>query len=388
MLYTIISPLDVEGLMPIILPLQLIPGIGGTDNPIWHIIMYLPILLFFFYGQKLQSWMILSDVSKSLNRIKLMKEETKNEAVSFIKNELKPENDPNERIEQFLEYFTIMPVDTDPSGIMSKIEHIMLVRVDRVREEIKTIVPKADKVQISIAENLLEAASALNLIFKIVRHFYLLGKKTSSIFILAQLQMIMPLILQEAEALTSAVETFKKGQPIGDGIGAMAAGRLMLGTKKKVIAKDTVYAEKKYNGRILHLIKAEGPAGTVGQPGIAVEKVIVEMGVKVDTIIMIDAALKLEGEKTGEIAEGIGAAIGGIGVDRFQIEAVATKNNIPLYAIVIKQSLIEAISAMRKEIAETSDTVSKRIDRIIDEKTKKGNKIIIVGVGNTFGVGQ
>ncbi len=388
MLYTVISPRDVEGLMPIILPLQLIPGIGGTDNPIWYIIMYLPILLFFFYGQKLQSWMILSDVSKSLNRIKLMKEETKNEAVSFIKNELKPENDPNERIDQFLEYFTIMPVDTDPSGIMSKIEHIMLVRDDRVREEIKTIVPKADKVQISIAENLLEAASALNLIFKIVRHFYLLGKKTSSIFVLAQLQMIMPLILQEAEALTSAVETFKKGQPIGDGIGAMAAGRLMLGTKKKVIAKDTVYAEKKYNGRVLHLIKAEGPAGTVGQPGIAVEKVIAEMGVKVDTIIMIDAALKLEGEKTGEIAEGIGAAIGGIGVDRFQIEAVATKNNIPLYAIVIKQSLIEAISAMRKEIAETSDTVSKRIDRIIDEKTKKGNKIIIVGVGNTFGVGQ
>lgn len=388
MLYTVISRLDVEGFMSIISPLFGFPGAGGVDNPIWYIIMYLPILLFFFYGQKLQSWMILNDVSKSLNRIKLMKEDTKKEAVTYIKNDLKPETDPDERIDQFLEYFAIMPVDTDPSGIMNKIEHIMLVRDERVRAEIKMIVPKADKLQISIAENLLEAASAMNLIFKIVRHFYLMGKKTSSIFVLAQLQMILPLILQEAEAMSSAVETFKKGQPIGDGIGAIAAGRFMLGTKKTIITKDTAYSVKKYNGRELHLLKAEGPAGTVGQPGVAVEKVVEKLGGKADTIIMIDAALKLEGEKTGEIAEGIGAAIGGIGVDRFQIEAVATKNNIPLYAIVIKQSLVEAISAMRKEIAETSDTVQKRIDRIIDEKTKKGNKIIIVGVGNTFGVGQ
>ena len=374
--------------MSIISPLFGLPGGAAFDNPIWYIIMYLPILLFFFYGQKIQSWMMLNDVSKSLNRIKVMRENTKKEAVEYIKNTIKPEIDPDERIDQFLEYFTIMPVDTDPSGIMNKIEHIMLVRDDRVKEEIMMMGPKADKVQISIAENMLEVASSMNLIFKIVRHFYIMGKKTSSIYVLAQLQMLMPLILQEAEALTNAMDTFKEAQPIGDGIGAMVAGKLMLKTKKKQIAKDTVYSVSKHNGRTLHLIKAEGPAGTVGQPGVAVEKVIGEMGEKVDVIIMVDAALKLEGEKTGEIAEGIGAAIGGIGVERYQIEAVATKNGIPLYAIVIKQSLVEAISVMRNDIAETFDTVNKRVDRIIDEKTKKGDKILIVGVGNTFGVGQ
>ena len=374
--------------MSIISPLFGLPGGAAFDNPIWYIIMYLPILLFFFYGQKIQSWMMLNDVSKSLNRIKVMREDTKKEAVDYIKNVLNPKNDPDERIDEFLEYFTIMPVDTDPSGIMNKIEHLMLIRDGRVKEEIMMMGPKADKVQISIAENMLEVASSMNLIFKIVRHFYIMGKKTSSIYVLAQLQMLMPLILQEAEALTNAVDTFKKAQPIGDGIGAMVAGKLMLKTKKKQIAKDTVYSVSKYNGRTLHLIKAEGPAGTVGQPGVAVEKVIGEMGEKVDAIIMVDAALKLEGEKTGEIAEGIGAAIGGIGVDRYQIEAVATKNGIPLYAVVIKQSLTEAISIMRKDIAETFDKVNKRVDRIMDEKTKKGDKILIVGVGNTFGVGQ
>jgi len=372
--------------MSIISPLFGIPGVG--DNPIWYLIMYLPILLFFFYGQKIQSWMMLNDVSKSLNRLKIMKEDTKKEAVDYIKNTIKTESDPEERIDQFLEYFTIMPVDTDPSGIMNKIEHVMLVRDERVKDEIMMMGPKADKVQITIAENMLEVASAMNLIFKIVRHFYIMGKKTSSIFVLAQLQMLMPLIMQEAEALTNAIDSFKKAQPIGDGIGAMVAGKLMLKTKKSQIAKDTVYSVVKHNGRTLHLIKAEGPSGTVGQPGVAVEKVIGELGVKVDTIIMVDAALKLEGEKTGEIAEGIGAAIGGIGVDRYQIEAVATKNGIPLYAIVIKQSLVEAISVMRKDIADSFDKVNKRVDRIIDEKTKKGDKILIVGVGNTFGVAQ
>ena len=103
---------------------------------------------------------------------------------------------------------------------------------------------------------------------------------------------------------------------------------------------------------------------------------------------MIDAALKLEGEKTGEIAEGIGAAIGGIGVDRFKIEESATQNNIPIYAIVVKQTIVEAISVMRKEIAESVKPVHDVIDRIIEEKTEKTDTVIIVGVGNTVGVIQ
>ena len=48
---------------------------------------------------------------------------------------------------------------------------------------------------------------------------------------------------------------------------------------------------------------------------------------------MIDAALKLEGEKTGDIAEGIGVAIGGIGVEKFRIEAQTVKAGVPMYAV-------------------------------------------------------
>ncbi len=103
---------------------------------------------------------------------------------------------------------------------------------------------------------------------------------------------------------------------------------------------------------------------------------------------MIDAALTLEGEKTGEIAEGAGAAIGGIGVEKFQIEEVATHYKIPLYAILVKQSLLEAITVMRKEIAEASDKVSTVLTRLIEEKTKEGDDVLVAGIGNTLGVAQ
>ena len=292
------------------------------------------------------------------------------------------------RIDQFLEYFTIMPIDMDPSGVVGKLEHIMTTRDDRLKAEIRTLVPDADPVRASVIENLIEAASALNFIYKIVRHFYLIGKKTTSMFILAQLQMIMPMVLLEADALTGAIDAFKKAQPLGDGIGPMVVGRLMLDSEKKEVAKETVYSQSELKGRKVYLLTAKGPAGSVGQPGNGIKNMVEELDIKPNAIIMIDAALKLEGEKTGEIAEGIGAAIGGIGVDRFKIEEVATKHGIPLYAIVIKQSIVDAISVMRKEVAEAGDKTREVMERIVEEKTKEGDKIIIVGVGNTLGVAQ
>ncbi len=360
----------------------------GDQSLLGLLLFWIPFIVLIFYGQKIQLWMSLSDVSRSLNKLKLMKEKSRKEAIDFISSFGKSQENISEKIDQFLEYFTLLPVDLDPAGIVKKIEHIMNVRDDRVRAEIKRLVSSATDTQASNIENLLEVATALNYIYKVVRHYYLLGKKTMSYIWVVQLQMVLPQVLEEAQALMGAIDAFKQSQPIGDGIGAMVVGKMMTEKEKKVIAKDTVMSESEYKGRALYLIKAEGPGGNVGQPGNALTRLIEEMGVKIDSIIMIDAALKLEGEKTGEIAEGVGAIIGGIGVDRFKIEEVASKHGIPLYAIAIKQSIIEAISVMKKEIAETIDKVIGIINRIIEEKTKEGDKVAIVGVGNTIGISQ
>ena len=133
-------------------------------------------------------------------------------------------------------------------------------------------------------------------------------------------------------------------------------------------------------------MKAEGPAATVGRPGDALERIISEN--KPDVKVMVDAALKLEGEDSGTVSQGFGAAIGGIGTDRYQIEEVATKHKIPIYAVVIKQSIKEAITLMKKDISDSAEKVTSQIHEIINENTKPGQSAMVIGVGNTLGVSQ
>jgi hypothetical protein len=363
---------------------------GGTDytSSLISVFWIGFILITFFYQTRLQSYLALNDISRGLNKLKVMKDKSRKEAIDYLVNVGKAPNDPSQRVDQFLDYVTIMPVDIDPAGLVGKIDHVVTTNNDRVRAEVGTLVGVNSPLTVSISENLLEVATSLNLIHKIVRHFYLLGKKTNSYFTLIQLQMLMPMIIQEADALLNAVDSFKMGQPVGDGVGPVVVSRYMAGKEKRVVAKDTVMAVSEYKGRKLYVLKADGPMAYVGQPGVAIKKVVEEMGVKPSAIIMIDAALKLEGEKTGEIAEGVGAAIGGIGVEKYQIEEVATKYRVPLYAVLVKQSILEAITVMRKEIADAADKVATVVNRLIEEKTKEGDEVLVAGIGNTLGVAQ
>ncbi len=367
---------------------------GGSDfdpNSPWmwiYIVSFAVVPFFMMYAQKFQSKIILNEISRSLVKFKTMKENARKEAVDYVKASIKSSSDPSPGVDRLLEYFTIMPVDLDPNGIVRKLDHVMRTRDDRMRSEVRKLCQGAGEREISRMENILEAATALNMIYKVVRHFYLMGKRTTSMFVLVQLQMVMPLLLEEAEALQKAIGAFKFGQPIGDGIGPMIVGKMMLGKEKKLAAKETVWSEDEYAGRKVYLLKAEGPGGTVGRPGEAINRLSTDLGIKLDAIIMIDAALKLEGERTGDIAEGIGAAIGGIGVEKYQIEEVATRLDIPVYAVIVKQSVQDAITVMRKEIAESFEKVTNVVHSVIEERTTAGQSVLIIGVGNTLGVSQ
>jgi hypothetical protein len=276
----------------------------------------------------------------------------------------------------------------DPSGIVYKLDHILDVRDTRLKDEVKLMAPASDEVQVNNLENTLEAAMALNFIYRVVRHFYILGKKTLSLYVIMQLQMILPLVMKEAEAYASALKAFAYGQPIGDGVGPLVAAKLMHGYETRRVPKDCVVATVPFEGRTALILKARGPGGNVGKPGDAVKELIEENKGKITTVVMIDAGLKLEGEKVGEIAEGIGAAIGGPGVDAYKIEEVVVKYKIPINAVIVREDIGDAVSPMRKEIADAVDPVIERVKSVVQERTKEGDKIIIVGVGNTIGVGQ
>ena len=361
------------------------------DNPIsWilNLLFYVVFIVFLFYGQRIQLYVMLREVEGSLYKLRFIKDEGRKTAIETMKEIGKPQTDPTARIDRFLEYFTISPQNLDPAGIVWKLEHIIDVRDVRLKDEVKMMAPSADETQTNNLENTLEAAMALNYIYKVIRHFYLLGKKTLSLYIIMQIQMLLPLIMREAEAYASALKAFSFGQPIGDGAGALVAGRIMHGYKTKKLPKDCVVATVPIEGRTAYVIKAEGPGGNVGKPGDAIEAVIKENKGKIASVIMIDAAGKLEGEVVGEIAEGTGAAIGGPGVDQFKIEESILKYHIPINALVIKEDIGDAVSPMRKEIIDSIDKAIERVKQVILERTKEGDKVVIAGIGNSIGIGQ
>lgn len=360
-----------------------------TDpQSILSLLFYIVFIFFIFYGQRIQMYVMLREVEGSLYRLKYIKEEGRRTAIETIKEIGKPQTDPSARVDRFLEYFMIPPQSLDPAGVVWKLEHVLDVRDLRFKDEVKMMAPAADEIQANNLENTLEAAMALNYIYKVIRHYYLLGKKTLSLYVIMQIQMILPLVMKEAEAYASALKAFACGQPIGDGAGALVAARLMRGFETKKISKDCVVATVPLEGRTTFVIKAEGPGGNVGKVGDAVKTVVDENEGKIASIVMIDAALKLEGEAVGDVAEGVGAAIGGPGVDQFKIEESVLKYHIPINAVIIKQDIGDAVSPMRKEIFDSVDNAIERIKQVMLERTKEGDKVIIVGVGNTMGISQ
>ncbi|MDH7563498.1 MAG: DUF1512 domain-containing protein [Candidatus Bathyarchaeota archaeon] len=363
---------------------QFIPG----GDWIIQLIFYLFFFIFILYGQKIQMYVMIREVQGSLYRLKYIRDEGRKITIETINEIGKPQSDPTPRVDRFLEYFTISPQSLDPAGIVWKLEHILNIRDARFKDEVKLMAPSADKTQAHNLENTLEAAMALNYIYKIIRHFYLLGKKTLSLYVIMQLQMVLPLVMREAEAYASALKAFAYGQPIGDGAGALVAASLMHGHETRKIPEDCVVATVQIEGRSAFVIKAEGPGGNVGKPGDAIKTIIEENEGKIANIIMIDAALKLEGEPVGEVAEGVGAAIGGPGVDQFKIEEAILKHRIPINAVIVREDVGDAVSPMRKEIFDAVDKAIERIKQVILEKTKEGDKVIIAGIGNTIGIGQ
>jgi len=364
----------------------------GQGNDILGLIIQVSWLGFFvaymFYGQRLQIKIMLKEIESSLFKLQLIRDRGRIMAISTIKEISKTNDDLEARVDRLLEHLYIPPVELDPSGIIKRLEHIVDVREFRFKDEVKLMIPHADETQVNNLAFMLDVVLELNQLYKLVRHFYLSGKKTSSFYIILQLQMILPEIMKESEAYASALTTFKAGQPIGDGIGALVAARLMNGKENREIARDVVVSEVPIEGRTVYVLKAKGPGGNGGKPGEAIRQILEEKEGKIARIVIIDAAQKLEGEKPGEVMEGTGVAIGGPGVDKFKVEEVAAKYKIPLGIVLIKEGVGDVISAMRKEISDSVDEVILRIRRIIRETTKEGDLVIIAGIGNTMGIAQ
>jgi len=361
----------------------------SLDKYILDVLFFVVFALFItLFNQRIQVWMWIRDAEGALRRLHFLASSAKDITIKTVKEVGNPSFDPAPLIDDFLDFFFIEPVSLDPAGVIQRLEHILNTRDKRIEAFAKKIAPNADPMFLPNIEGLLEATIVLNTLYREIRHLLLLGKKTKSVVFLMQLQMFLPIIMRYAEAFFGAVDAFSGGKPIGDGVGALVAAKLMRGKPHKEIVEKVVASEFDFEGRRVVVIKAKGPGAEVGKPGEAIARIVAQNSGAVARIIMIDAAAKLEGEKTGRIAEGVGAAIGDPGPEKYKIEEIAVKYGIPIDAIAIKLSLEEAITVMRKEILEAAEKVVQRVLNIIKERVREGETVIVAGIGNTIGIGQ
>ena len=361
---------------------------SSNTSGIWYFISTLIFILIILFGQKIQVWIWLEEIARGLRKLEQYLAEAKKRLIKQFNKFGSNLQELERRIDELLDFFYIEPVTIEPFGIIRRLEHLIDSYRDKLQNFVKYYAPKASRHILKNLEGMLEAAISLNTLYKIVRHYAILGRKTKSVYLIMQLEMLLPLILRNARAFYRAIKAFEKGLPIGDSVGPLTISKLLLEAKKVRIEDDTVIAEVPYKGRILLIVKAEGPGSEVGKPGRIIEKVVEEYNGKIARIIMIDAAMKLEGEKSGEVVEGVGAAIGDVGPEKIRIEEVAARYNIPVDAIAIKVALEEAIDIMNKTLAKASEIALNKVLKIVDERTKEGDIVIIAGIGNSVGIAQ
>ena len=339
----------------------------------------------FFYGQRLQLFLTMRRIKKKLTQLERMKKDARAKLTGSIMKVNPDEETVRGGPDQLLDMFAIAPVNLDPKGIVWKLESILDTYEGKMKEGIRKLAPAAAETEIDNLSNLFEASHGLNMMFKIVRHFYLTAKKTHSPMSIVMLQMNLPWIMEQAEAYHASLDAFAEGRSIGDGVGPMVATRLIKEKKVREVAKDTVSATIDVQGRKVFVVKAKGPGGNVGKPGEAVRRII-KRNKNISLIVTVDAGLKLEGERSGEIVEGSGAAIGGPGVERFKIEEIATEFEIPLHAIVVKMSEKEALSGITEKIEGALEEATERVISTILGLSEPGSRVVVAGIGNTIGV--
>ena len=106
-------------------------GIGDDFlSEMMMLVWIIPIIIFVFYGQRIQLIISSNDIKKDISKLEEFKNDSRRKLIDYVKNTLKPKDDPIKKIDSFLEYFTIMPVDLDPNGIIPKINHLVHSRED------------------------------------------------------------------------------------------------------------------------------------------------------------------------------------------------------------------------------------------------------------------
>jgi hypothetical protein len=349
-------------------------GIAGTI--IWFVLFF---VLIFLYPRLMLSQLIYKIEQSAVKMENMSRSSIKMVAKKVDKNAGK---DLKIKIEEFTDFFVVEPSAIDPYGLVKKVDQTMRSMEDRFAEFTDEIAPDKsyqEKQEINYA---LRAAIGLRMISKVVRHYVEIAKKFKNLQIAMILQMQLPIIEKIAEGELKGAEAFVNNQPIGDSIGPLIAASLI--NESKEIAEDVMMGTTEIEGRKCFVLKAKGQGPHLGRTDEAIQ--IIMKKNRIARVVTIDAAQKLEGEKSGSVAEGVGFAMGGVG-QREMIENFLLPKQVPIDSIVIKVGMTEAIAPMRKDVFDAMPKAHDLIKKAV-KRAKKGEGVIIIGVGNSSGTGD
>ncbi len=340
---------------------------------IWFVVFF---VLAFFYPKLMLSQMIWK-LEESVRGM----EEMSSKAVKMVWKKTK-NKDSLKRIARFMDFMVIEPSNLDPYGIVKRIDHIIRTSDKRFEEFSKQVGRGLDERDVKRINYGLRGAMSVHQIAKVMRHYVELVKKYKNLQIALIIQMQLPIIESIIKSEFEGTKAFLEGVPVGDSIGPMIAASHM--KKPKEIKTNVVYDKTNIMGRNVIFLKARGPEPELGR----VDEALVELlkKHKISRVLTIDAGAKLEGERTGSVAEGVGFAMGGIG-EREIIERVLVEKKIPIDSIVVKMGITEAIKPMTK----ATFNARKEVEEYIKEsvfRVKKGGTMVVIGVGNSVGVGN
>lgn len=361
--------------------------VGGGDwisNLLWFFMFFIFILIY----PRMMIYQVVTKIEKDIAELEKVADKGRNAILRKISS--KPSKELKQKVTDFMEFFIGVPVSMDPYGIVDKVHMVIKHADEREKAFVMEIAPHLSKEERKDIAAAIQHNAGLYQIVKIIRHYLELIKKYKILQLAMIIQMQIPLIKKIADALEKSVDAFVENAPIGDGIGPLAVASMIPANVKvmEMEEEEFVYSKVKVEGKTVILSKAFGPGTTIGYPGKFVQNI--SRKERIDRIITVDAAGALEGEKNGIVMDGVGVGQRGnevIAYHGFQIEEVALKKNITVDSIGIKEVSETAIYPMVDDVYKSLPKVVEKIKEVI-KKGPKNEKILVIGFGNTSGVGN
>lgn len=363
-------------------------GLGGDTGFLGILLNVLVFAAFFMFV--LPRIMLAHIKSKAQGAADLL-ETNAEEAEQLFLNGVTPQptEGMRERMKPMKNMVLSPPTDLDPAGIVPKLEQLLDFSDDKMERFVEELADRElEDEELNDLSMAFKGVYGCQQIYVITRHFKELIEKSGNFLLSYQLgqmlQMVLPFYEEIAEAQRDATEAFVNGVPIGDAVGPMVAASFVEETEEpEEAAEDVITAEEEVEDTTVHVVKSKGPGARLGKYGEAIEQVIADNDI--ERILFVDAGMRYEGEETGTVVDGAGVMMGGPGVEKFKIEEIAEEHDIPLDGMIIKQTAAQASQPMHSKIY---DAVPEAVDRAKQILAGDEDAVMLVGVGNTCGIGN